>query len=327
MDLQDWASLMYDLLLFVGMSLIYVSEAIVLSLIPRRYRAKSIKGEVALITGGAGGIGRLIAAKLAKLGAHVVIWDINKSGMEETVQKIREDGGKCWSYYCDITNREEVYRVAKTVQIEVGSVTLLINNAGYVYGKTLMELPDDEIERTYRVNILSHYWITKAFMRDMMKNNHGHIVTVASAAGLMGMYNCTDYSATKFAAVGYHESLFNELKAHGYNGINMTLVCPYLINTGMFQGVKPRLIPMLEPEYVAEEVVLGILVDQVNVMLPASVRHLLPLKCLLPAKLCWAFMYHIIRGPQSMMTLKGKEEKQTPRNNNGTVLSKETYVR
>lgn len=85
MDLQDWASLMYDLLLFVGMSLIYVSEAIVLSLIPRRYRAKSIKGEVALITGGAGGIGRLIAAKLAKLGAHVVIWDINKSGELELI--------------------------------------------------------------------------------------------------------------------------------------------------------------------------------------------------------------------------------------------------
>lgn len=117
----------------------------------------------------------------------------------------------------------------------------------------------------------------------MMKNNHGHIVTIASVAGLLGIYNCTDYSATKFAAIGCHESLFTELKVcnhvitkyvirnyransvssfhslyyynyhfidictfkvHGYEGIHMTLVCPYLINTGMFNGVKPRFVKM-----------------------------------------------------------------------------------
>ncbi|XP_076243951.1 short-chain dehydrogenase/reductase family 16C member 6 [Calliopsis andreniformis] len=326
MELTEWPALIYDFLLFVGMAVIYISEAIVLTLIPRRYRAKSIKGEVALITGGAGGIGSLIAIKLAKLGAQVVIWDINKLGMEETVRVIRKNGGKCWSYYCDIANKEEVYKVAKTMQIEVGSVTILVNNAGYVCGKTLMELPDDEIERTYRVNILSHYWTTKSFMGEMIKKNHGHIVTVASVAGLLGTYNCTDYSATKSAAIGFHESLFSELKAHGYDGIHMTLVCPYFINTGMFHGVKPRLLEMLEPEHVAEEVTLGILANQVNVVLPASVRYLLPLKCLLPAKLCWALMYNIIRGPQTMMMLKEKNKKQTMQNNNITVFSKETYV-
>ncbi|XP_034175829.2 estradiol 17-beta-dehydrogenase 11 [Osmia lignaria lignaria] len=324
MELPEWVNLLYDVLLFAGMALIYISEALILTFIPRRYRAKSIKGEVALITGGAGGIGKLMAIKLAKLGAHVVIWDINRTGLEDTVQEIRQNGGKCSSYYCDITKREEVYRIAKTVQIEVGPVTLLINNAGYVHGKTLWDLPDDEIERTYRVNILSHYWITKAFMRDMMKNNHGHIVTVASVAGLLGTYNCTDYSATKSAAIGYHESLFSELRAHGYDGIHATLVCPYFINTGMFHGVKPRLMPMLEPEYVAEEVVSGILVNQINVVLPGTVRYLLPLKCLLPAKLCWALMYNIIQGPQSMMMFKGREDKTLKNNNNIAVISKET---
>ncbi|XP_053998996.1 estradiol 17-beta-dehydrogenase 11 isoform X2 [Hylaeus anthracinus] len=327
MKLLELINVIYDLLLFVGMAFIYTSEAILLTFIPRRYRGKSIKGEIALITGGAGGIGSLIAKKLAKLGAHVVIWDVNKIGMEDTVREIRENGGKCWSYYCDITNREEVYKTAKTVEIEVGAVTLLINNAGYVYGKTLLDLPDEMIECTFKVNILSHYWITKAFVRDMMKNNHGHIVTVASIAGLLGTYNCTDYSATKFAAIGYHESLFSELRAHGYDGIHATLVCPYFINTGMFQGVKPRLMPMLEPDYVADEIVSGILVNQINVVLPGIVRYLLPLKCLLPAKLCWALMYHIIRGPQSMMMLNKQEKKQTLKdNNNVTILSKETYV-
>ncbi|XP_003399292.1 estradiol 17-beta-dehydrogenase 11 [Bombus terrestris] len=326
MQLPEWAIVIYDLLLFTGMAIIYISEAIILTFIPRRYRVKSVKGEIALITGGAGGIGRLIAIKLANLGAHVVIWDINKTGLKDTVQEIRRSGGKCWGYYCDITSREEVYRMAKIVQIEVGSVTLLINNAGYVYGKTLWELPDDEIIRTYKVNILSHYWITKAFMKDMMKNNHGHIVTVASVAGLLGTYNCTDYSATKFAAIGYHESLFTELKTHEYDGIHTTLVCPYFINTGMFHGVKPRLMPMLEPEYVAQEVVSGILLNQVIVVLPGSVRYLLPLKCLLPAKLCWALMYHIIQGPQSMMMFQGRGEIQALKNNNNVAIMPEETV-
>ena len=80
MHLPEWVTIIYDLLIFTGMTLIYISEAIILTFIPRRYRSKSIKGEIALITGGAGGIGRLIAIKLANLGAHVVIWDINKIG-------------------------------------------------------------------------------------------------------------------------------------------------------------------------------------------------------------------------------------------------------
>ncbi|EZA47617.1 hypothetical protein DMN91_012216 [Ooceraea biroi] len=308
---REGAQTIYGLLLFVGMAIVYFTETVLLTLTPRRYRAKSIKGEIALVTGGASGIGRLIAIKLAKLGAHVIIWDINKSGLAEIAEEIKRAGGKCCSYYCDITNKEEVYRTAKAVQIEVGNVSLLVNNAGYVYGKTFMELPDHEIERTFKVNVLSHYWITKSFLKDMMKNNNGHIVTIASVAGLMGIYNCTDYSATKSAAIGCHESLFTELKIHGYDGIHMTLVCPYLINTGMFHGVKPRFMPMLEPEYVAEEVVAGLLTNEMLIILPKILRFLLPFKCLLPAKMCWALMYHILKGPQTMMTLKCRNSMET----------------
>ncbi|XP_076291544.1 estradiol 17-beta-dehydrogenase 11 [Lasioglossum baleicum] len=322
MALPEWAILTYELLVFVGITIIYIMEAIFLTFVPQRYRAKSVKGEVALVTGGAGGVGSLIAKRLAKLGAHVVIWDINDTGMVDTVREIREAGGKCWSYHCDIADKEEVYRTAKTVQVEVGAVTLLINNAGYVWGKTLLNLPDREIERTYRINILAHYWTTKAFLKDMMKNNHGHIVTVASVAGLLGTYKCTDYSATKFAAIGYHESLYTELKVHGYDGIHATLVCPSYINTGMFEGVKPRITQMLEPNYVAEKVVTGILVNQTVVVIPEAVRFLLPLKFLLPAKSCWALMYNILGGPQSMMTMKEKKQKEVSRNNNNdTIMS------
>ncbi|KAH0949900.1 hypothetical protein HN011_003306 [Eciton burchellii] len=316
-SLRAGVQTIYNLLLFVGMAIVYCTETMLLTLMPRRYRAKSIKDEIALVTGGASGIGRLIASKLAKLGAHVIIWDINKSGLVDVAEEIKAAGGKCYPYYCDITNKEEVYRVAKTVQIEVGNVSLLVNNAGYVYGKTFMELPDHEIEQTFKVNILSHYWITKSFLQDMKKNNHGHIVTIASIAGLMGIYNCTDYSATKFAVIGYHESLFTELKVHGYNGIHMTLVCPYLIKTGMFHGVKPRFMPMLEPEYVTEKVIAGILTNEMLIILPSFVKYMLSLKYLLPSKMCWVLMYHILKGPQTMMTLKCRDSKEATDDNDG----------
>ncbi|XP_077262528.1 estradiol 17-beta-dehydrogenase 11 [Temnothorax americanus] len=328
MKLKEGMHVIYDLLLFIGMAIVYFTKTVVLTLIPRRYRAKSIKGEIALVTGGASGIGKLIAIRFAKLGAHVVVWDINKNGLAEVAEEIRKIGGKCWTYYCDIADKEKVYHTAKVVQIEVGNVSLLINNAGYVYGKTFMKLPDYEIEKTFKVNILSHYWITKSFLKDMMKNNHGHIVTIASVAGLLGIYNCTDYSATKFAAIGCHESLFTELKVHGYEGIHMTLVCPYLINTGMFNGVKPRLMPMLEPTYVAEEVVTGVLANETLIVLPNILRYLLPFKSLLPMKVSWALMYHILKGPQIMMTFKGRDSNDKDNNdNNSTTNYKDRCVR
>lgn len=135
---------------------------------------------------------------------------------------------------------------------------------------------DVDIEKLNFLFILT-FQTVKAFLPAMMESNRGHIVTVASVTGLLGTYGCTDYSATKFACVGFHESLFTELKTHGYN-INLTLVCPSYIATGMFSGVKPRLFPMLEPKYVADEMTLSIQKNEVNCTLPDSVRILLPLK-------------------------------------------------
>jgi len=116
-------------------------------------------------------------------------------------------------------------------------------------------------------------------------------------------------------------------KVHGYEGIHMTLVCPYLINTGMFNGVKPRLMPMLEPEYVAEEIVAGVLANETLIILPNILKYVLPFKCLLPVKICWTLMYHILKGPQIMMTFKGRESRETSNNtdNNSDNNSTKNY--
>ena len=219
------------------------------------------------------------------------------TAIKATADALKDEGFDCATYVVDISDKEQVYEVAKKVKQEVGKVDVLINNAGVVTCRTLLDLPDKAIETTYGVNILSHYWVrrlkclksyanylkmyfqtAKAFLPDMISERRGHIVTVSSVTGLLGTYACTDYSATKFACVGFHESLFSELRAHGHDYIGMTLVCPYYINTGMFSGVKPRLFPMLEPKYVADKIVESVQKKEVNCTLPATVRMFLPLK-------------------------------------------------
>lgn len=298
-----------DTVLFLLLSCYYILESMFWTLVPNAFRPmKSLKGDVVLVTGGGGGVGKHLAVKLARLGARVVLWDINVEGLQKTCTAVTQEGYEIASYVVDLADRPAVYAAAERVKKEIGKVDMLINNAGTVFGETLLKLSDVAIETTYKVNILSHYWTVKAFLPDMIASGKGHIVTVGSVAGLLGTYRCTDYSATKFATVGFHESLFTELRAHGHTTIHATLVCPAYINTGMFDGVTPRLMPMLEPDYVAETMIDSIRKNEVNCVMPAAVRTLLPLKCLLPAKMCWDLMYRVIQGPQSMMELKPKRK-------------------
>lgn len=115
-------------------------------------------------------------------------------------------------YAVDVSDREAVYQTAAKVREDIGPVDILINNAGIVCCKPLLDLPDKMIENTYAVNILAHYWTIKSFLPDMIRQKRGHIVTIASATGMIGTYGCTDYGATKSACIGLHESLDCELK-------------------------------------------------------------------------------------------------------------------
>ena len=139
----------------------------------------------------------------------------------------------------------------------------------------------------------------------MMEKNHGHVVSLASIAGLVGAYQLTDYCASKFAAVGLEESLRLELNCDGYNGIHSTVVCPYYINTGMFAGIGRSLIPILTPEYVVNETVKAILVNQEVLCLPSIVYFLIMFKTILPTKsFLWA--HRAIGAASTMKTFTGR---------------------
>ncbi|CAB3360804.1 Hypothetical predicted protein [Cloeon dipterum] len=305
------ARLLLDLFLFLLTSVYYVLEACVLTLLPLRFRCDPdrLRGQVALVTGGAGGVGRFLCVKLAQRGTTVVVWDVNAEGIKETVKAVQAAGGKAVGYVCDLSSRASIYETAEKVKKEVGKVDIVVNNAAMLNCKLMLDIEDEKIERTFDVNILAHFWMAKAFLPEMISSQRGHIVTVASVTGILGTYKCSDYSATKFAACGFHEVLYTELQVEKKTGVDCTLVCPYHINTPMFQGVKPRLRPCLEPEYVAEKIVLAILKKENFVILPNILRWFFPVKFFLPAKMCWSLMYNVLQTPQAMMKFNGHEEK------------------
>eukprot|EP00128_Syssomonas_multiformis_P006371 Colp12_sorted_trinity150504_noHs@23050 len=249
---------------------------------------KSLAKEHVLITGGASGIGRLMALILAKKAAVITLLDINKEGLEKVVAEIKAAGGTAHGYTCDISEREEIYKVAEKVKSEVGKVTILINNAGIVSGKKLLDCPDNLVEKTFRINTMALFWMSKAFLPSMIQENHGHIVTIASTAGTIGVCGLADYCASKFGAFGFDESIRMELRAMG-SKVKTTVVCPYYINTGMFEGVKTRfsfILPILEPDYVASSIVNAIETNQ-EVLVTPRFCYLAPLiRAIMPV---WMF--------------------------------------
>ncbi len=245
----------------------------------------AVAGRTALVTGAAHGMGRLLALELAGRGAAVVLWDLDGDSAGAVAQEIRAAGGLAHPYVCDVGDRHDVRRTADAVRGHVGDVDILVNNAGVISGRRLLELTDEEIERTFAVNTLAHFWTTRAFLPAMIARDHGHVVTIASASGLAGVPRMTDYAASKHAALGFADSLRAEL-AQVAPGVRTTVVCPYYVDTGMFAGARtrfPRLLPILRAEDVVDRVVRAVERDEPRVLLPPLV-HLLPMVTALPVR-------------------------------------------
>eukprot|EP01147_Barroeca_monosierra_P009314 gene9314-1581_t len=275
---------------------------------------KNVKGEIAVITGGGSGIGKGMAQKLAELGAVIIIWDVNETAAKKAAKEIENKFGKgsAFAYGIDITDRKKVYTLADKVKKEVGHVTMLINNAGIVTGKPFLEAEDERMIKTMEVNTISHFWTTKAFLPDMIERNHGHLVTVASSAGKVGVPGLSDYCASKFAAVGFDESIRFELRKLGKNGVHTTCVCPYFIDTGMFEGAKtkyPIFLPILKPELVVDRVIRGIRTNQALVAIPRFLYFAQVLQGIFPPSIADPFV-ELMGASETMDEFVGRSKKQ-----------------
>ncbi len=213
-----------------------------------------------VLTGAASGIGRLMALKIAAAGGRVALWDIDEAGATAVSREIADLGGVGIPVQCDLSSRESVGVAAEKSLAALGAVDILINNAGIVSGKDLLEISDEQIELTFDVNALALFWTTRRFLPGMLERNSGHIVTIASAGGIAGTAQLVDYCSSKFAAVGFDDSLRVELKRLGSN-VQTTVICPYYIDTGMFAGVSTRfpwLLPILKPEKTVNKILRAI---------------------------------------------------------------------
>ena len=213
-----------------------------------------IKNSSVLITGGASGIGRIMGRMALERGAsRLIIWDINPQNIALTISELSRIG-KVNGYVVDVSRNEMVVEAFNKVKAECGEIDILINCAGIVTSnKTFDKMTSDEIVRTMNINTIAPMFVARAMLPGMIARNKGHICTIASAGGMLSNPKMSAYAASKWGAIGWSDSVRIELQEMK-SDVHVTTVAPYYINTGMFDGVKSRIIPILKPEYVARKV-------------------------------------------------------------------------
>lgn len=217
-----------------------------------------LKNKNVLITGGASGIGKIMARKcLEKEVKNVIIWDLNEVGLNDFKTEYSEFSDKIHLYKVNISSLSEIKDAAEKVRSDVGKIDLVINNAGIVVGKYFHEHSHEDISNTLTINSAAAMHVSLEFLSEMIKENSGAICNIASSAGLIANPKMSVYAASKWAVNGWSESLRLEMKQLNYN-ISITTIMPFFINTGMFDGVKSKLLPILEPEKTSERIIRAI---------------------------------------------------------------------
>ena len=231
----------------------------------------NLQSKTILITGGASGIGKIMARLLLERKAKVIIWDINQENIDFTIAELSSKGSII-GYYADISNRNQIEETAKKVKQEIGIIDVLINNAGIIVGKYFNEHSMDDISKTMEINATAPMFLTKLLLDDMLHQNAGHICNIASSGGLVSNPKMSVYAASKWALIGWSESLRLELKQLNKN-VNVTTIMPYYINTGMFDGVQSKL-PILKPEAAALTIIKAIEKNKKMITIPGYIYRL-----------------------------------------------------
>jgi short-subunit dehydrogenase len=241
---------------------------------------RRLEGKRVLVTGGARGIGRAIAVSLAAEGAEILLADLEESLLPQAAEEV---GGKVSAYPLDVTEQRSIEILRQRIKSDGGPIDILVNSAGVVFGGPFLEVPLEEHLTTYRVNVLGLVAVTRTFLPDLIARPRGHVVNIASASGFIGLPLGSTYASSKWAVIGFTDSLRLEMKMQGYRHVRATAVCPSYVRTGMFDGaVAPRLTRILTPEKVARLTVRAIKRNRPYVLTPWLVKVTPPLKGVLP---------------------------------------------
>jgi len=191
------------------------------------------KGRVAVVTGGASGIGLGVARRLAAEGARLALWDRDTAGLKRAAAEL---GDKVYQVALDLTDAACVDRAARDTVAELGGIDILVASAGITGpNTTLAEYPVDEWKRVFDVNVHALFYCNKAVLGPMRAKDYGRIVNIASVAGKEGNPNASAYSASKAAVIGLTKSLGKELSK---TGIRVNCVTPAAVKTAIFDQMK-----------------------------------------------------------------------------------------
>jgi NAD(P)-dependent dehydrogenase (short-subunit alcohol dehydrogenase family) len=196
---------------------------------------KDIAGKNAVITGAASGIGRALAVALAKEKCTILLADINEAGLKETAGLVRQAGGNGEVFLCDVSRLDDVIKMADHCFNTWGKVDILINNAGVVSTGFMGDIPVKDWEWIVSINFWGVVYGCHAFVPRMKTHGGGHIVNVASAAGIVSAPEMSPYNATKAAVISISETLKSELAPHN---IGVTVLCPTFIKTNLMSTMR-----------------------------------------------------------------------------------------
>jgi all-trans-retinol dehydrogenase (NAD+) len=249
----------------------------------------TVAGTRILITGAAMGMGRLYAERAVAEGAEtVILWDINKAALSETTKALRvhaDNSQEIVPMLVDIGQRTAIEKAAAEVIKNHGGVDIIINNAGVVRGTYFWEHENErDTEFIMKINALAPMFITHEFLKGMIDGKRpSRIVNIASAAGTLSNPKMSVYASSKWALIGWSDSVRLELKQQGFDNVKVTTVCPSYISTGMFEGVKgPLMTPLMQPDYVVNRVWHSMRAGKPMLMLPWTVHLSKVLKGILP---------------------------------------------
>jgi short-subunit dehydrogenase len=240
------------------------------------------KNKTVLITGAASGIGRRFAETVAsKSVSRLVLWDRNPEVLDEVATGI---GDQCEVilHGVDVSSKESVSTHASQLTDSGILPDVILNCAGIVVGKMFHEHSMDDIQRTMDINTTGSMWVVHAFLEAMIERGSGHVVNLASASGYIGNPRMSVYAASKWAVLGWSDSLRLEMEKLN-TGISVTTVIPSYIKTGMFDGVKPpNLVPLLETDQIVDLMIEGISKKKSKIEAPFMIRFVPLIKSVLP---------------------------------------------
>lgn len=274
--------------------------------VSRYYQNKTI-----LITGAASGIGRRFAEVISeRADVTLILWDRNPDILEQVKEEL-SSRAKVSITSIDVTEADIIQLEAQRIIKQKMLPDIIINCAGIVVGKNFHEHSYTQINKTVQINTTGSMWVARAFINEMIERGSGQIVNLASASGYIGNPRMSVYAASKWAVLGWTESLQIEMKKL-QTGVHVTAVIPSYIDTGMFDGVKaPLLVPILKTDDIVERMITGIANKKRAIKAPFMVRFVPFLKSILPASAFDWLAGNVLGVYSSMDSFKGRKPKSS----------------